>query len=211
MKAIIYTQYDGPKQLSIQEVTKPSPKQNEVLIKVQAASINDWDLGLLYGDFVNRMMNGLTKPKRRIVGSDMKREVRNLENSSRKIQTEVVNELEERSTRLTQSLGDLNKMRSDENYNYKFGRPSFGQAQHNVIKGAGNNVIVQGSDDGLWVHEIRHLGQSLDNGGLRFSKEGKLLNVGRTEIEQDLMEIDAYKTQFSYDQRSFPAPGGQQI
>ena len=57
--------------LQLKEVEKPSPKDDEVLIKVHAVSINDWDLGLLHGDFINRMLNGLLKPKRKILGSDI--------------------------------------------------------------------------------------------------------------------------------------------
>lgn len=71
MKAIVYTEYGGPEVLQIKEIEKPSPKDDEVLIKVHAASINDWDFGLLQGDFVNRMMNGVRKPKRHILGSDI--------------------------------------------------------------------------------------------------------------------------------------------
>ena len=71
MKAIVYTKYGGPEVLQIKEVEKPSPEENEVLIKVHAASINDWDMGLLEGDFINRMINGLWKPKRKILGSDI--------------------------------------------------------------------------------------------------------------------------------------------
>jgi len=71
MKAIVYTKYGGPEVLQIKEVEKPFPKDDEVLIKVHAVSINDWDMGLLHGDFINRMLNGLRKPKRTILGSDI--------------------------------------------------------------------------------------------------------------------------------------------
>ena len=71
MKAIIYTQYGEPEVLQIEEVEKPHPNDDEVLIKVYAVSINDWDFGLLRGDFVNRLLNGLLKPKRKILGSDI--------------------------------------------------------------------------------------------------------------------------------------------
>jgi len=71
MKAIVYTKYGGPGVLQIKEVEKPFPKEDEVLIKVHAVSINDWDLGLLHGDFINRILNGFRKPKRTILGSDI--------------------------------------------------------------------------------------------------------------------------------------------
>ena len=72
LKAITYTKYGGPEVLQLQEVEKPSPKDNEVLVKVHAVSVNDWDWGLLNGDFVNRMLNGIKRPKKlQILGSDI--------------------------------------------------------------------------------------------------------------------------------------------
>lgn len=71
MKAIVCKTYGGPEVLTLEEVPKPSPKENEVLIKVHAVSINDWDLGLLSGDFINRILSGLRKPGKTILGSDI--------------------------------------------------------------------------------------------------------------------------------------------
>jgi NADPH:quinone reductase-like Zn-dependent oxidoreductase len=71
LKAIVYTKYGGPEVLQIKEIGKPYPKDDEVLIKVYAVSINDWDWGLLHGDFINRLLNGLLKPKKKILGSDI--------------------------------------------------------------------------------------------------------------------------------------------
>src|SRR4026208_2316622 len=71
LKAIVYTKYGGPEVLQLKEIEKPFPKDDEVLIKVYAVSINDWDFGLMQGDFVNRMLNGFFKPKRKILGSDI--------------------------------------------------------------------------------------------------------------------------------------------
>ena len=71
MKAIVYHKYGTPDVLELAEVDKPVPKDDEVLIRVHAASINDWDSGLLQGDFINRMLNGMRKPKRKILGSDI--------------------------------------------------------------------------------------------------------------------------------------------
>ena len=72
MKAIIYTKYGLPDVLELKEVEKPVPKDNEVLVKVHAASINDWDWGLLRGKpFMNRLIFGLLKPKDKILGGDI--------------------------------------------------------------------------------------------------------------------------------------------
>jgi NADPH:quinone reductase-like Zn-dependent oxidoreductase len=72
MKAVIYSEYGTHDVLELKEVEKPAPKDDEVLIKVCAVSINDWDWQLLQGiPFVNRMTNGLKKPKQQILGSDI--------------------------------------------------------------------------------------------------------------------------------------------
>lgn len=71
MKAIVYHRYGSPNNLKVAEVDIPVPSGDEVLIKVHAVSLNDWDLGLLEGDFINRMLNGLRKPKKKILGSDI--------------------------------------------------------------------------------------------------------------------------------------------
>jgi NADPH:quinone reductase-like Zn-dependent oxidoreductase len=71
MKAIVYRTYGTPDILQLEEVERPVPKDDEVLIKIFAVSLNDWDLGLLSGDFINRMLNGVRKPKIKILGSDV--------------------------------------------------------------------------------------------------------------------------------------------
>lgn len=71
MKAIVFTKYGTPDVLELKEVDKPVPRDDEVLIKVHAVSINDWDWGLLQGDIINRLLYGLLKPRKQILGSDI--------------------------------------------------------------------------------------------------------------------------------------------
>jgi NADPH:quinone reductase-like Zn-dependent oxidoreductase len=72
MKAIVYTEYGSPEVLQLKEIAKPTPKDNEVLVKVYAVSVNAADLHLLRADpFLIRLSSGLLKPKNEILGSDI--------------------------------------------------------------------------------------------------------------------------------------------
>lgn len=72
MKAIVFTRYGSPDVLELKEVERPTPKDDEVLVRVHAASLNDWDCGALDGtSFVNRLIFGLLSPKKQILGSDI--------------------------------------------------------------------------------------------------------------------------------------------
>ncbi len=70
MKALVYTQYGSPDVLHLQEVAKPTPKDNEALVKVHATSINSADLDYLRGTFLIRI-GGFRKPMYRILGTDI--------------------------------------------------------------------------------------------------------------------------------------------
>ena len=85
MKAVLASGYGAPEVLSVQDVEKPKPKNNEILIKVKAASINSGDVRIraldggdglkgLVSRIIIRLLVGLTKPKR-IPGSVLAGEV----------------------------------------------------------------------------------------------------------------------------------------
>jgi NADPH:quinone reductase-like Zn-dependent oxidoreductase len=62
MKACVLKSYGSTDFLEIQDMSKPELRDNEVLIKVFAASINAWDWEILNGKpFINRLMAGLRK------------------------------------------------------------------------------------------------------------------------------------------------------
>ena len=72
MKAILYTRYGSPDVLLFTEVAKPAPKDHQVLIKVQAASVNAADRHLLRGPLLARLITGgLRKPKDPRLGIDL--------------------------------------------------------------------------------------------------------------------------------------------
>jgi len=72
MKAVVYTRYGPPEVLQLKEVEKPVPKEDEVLVKVHAASVNNWDWDLVRGKpYLFRPLFGISKPKRKIIGSDI--------------------------------------------------------------------------------------------------------------------------------------------
>jgi NADPH:quinone reductase-like Zn-dependent oxidoreductase len=72
MKAIVCTKYGAPLDvLQFKEVDKPTPTDDQVLVKVHAASVNKADLAPVRGVFVARLLGtGLLKPKLKILGSD---------------------------------------------------------------------------------------------------------------------------------------------
>jgi len=72
MKAIVYHEYGSPDVLKLEEVEKPTPKDDEVLVKVHAASVNYGDLPVLKGEPLQRLIGGaLLKPKHKILGDDI--------------------------------------------------------------------------------------------------------------------------------------------
>jgi NADPH:quinone reductase-like Zn-dependent oxidoreductase len=71
MKAIVYTKYGPPEALQLKEVAKPTPKDDEVLIKVQAVSVNRSDWEGLRGKPLYARLGGLLSPRQQRLGSDI--------------------------------------------------------------------------------------------------------------------------------------------
>jgi NADPH:quinone reductase-like Zn-dependent oxidoreductase len=76
MKAIVYTRYGSPDVLEWAEIEKPAPKDDEVVIRVRAASVNPLDWHLMRGSpYLVRMMSGLRAPRNPRLGVDVAGEV----------------------------------------------------------------------------------------------------------------------------------------
>lgn len=89
MKAIIYTEYGSPDVLKLQEIAKPQPKDNEILIRIRATRVNYGDmLARKFGSVTTKEFNmpgilllparmefGIRKPKKYILGSEFSGEV----------------------------------------------------------------------------------------------------------------------------------------
>ena len=73
MKAIVCTKYGSPDVLQLQDVAKAAPKDDEVLIKIHAASINarDWRMMRAKPFFIRLMPGGFLQPKNKILGADL--------------------------------------------------------------------------------------------------------------------------------------------
>jgi NADPH:quinone reductase-like Zn-dependent oxidoreductase len=70
MKSIVYTEYGSPDVLQFKEVAKPAPTDDEVLVRIHAASVNPAEWYAMTGLLVARMEMGLLKPKNTRLGVD---------------------------------------------------------------------------------------------------------------------------------------------
>ena len=72
MRAVVFDTYGPPEVLRLEDVARPVPKDDEVLIKVHATTVSRTDVGLRAGlPYVARFITGLRRPRRRILGSDV--------------------------------------------------------------------------------------------------------------------------------------------
>jgi len=88
MKAAVLNKYGSPDNFKIGEVNKPVPKDNEVLVKVHATSVNSWDWDIINGiPFVNRLDFGISRPNNKIIGCDISGRVEEVGEKAKELKT----------------------------------------------------------------------------------------------------------------------------
>ena len=76
MRAVVYERYGPPEVLHLEEVERPIPKDDEILIRVRASTVNRTDTGLRSAEyFISRFFTGLVRPRRKIPGMEFAGEV----------------------------------------------------------------------------------------------------------------------------------------
>ena len=72
MRAVVHDRYGPPDVLRLEEVERPVPKDDEVLIRIRATTVNRTDCGLRSAEvFISRFITGIARPKRRILGGEL--------------------------------------------------------------------------------------------------------------------------------------------
>jgi NADPH:quinone reductase-like Zn-dependent oxidoreductase len=76
MRAVVHDRYGPPDVLRLEEVARPVPRHDEVLIKIHATTVNRSDCHSRGAEpFISRFVTGLLRPKRRILGTELAGEV----------------------------------------------------------------------------------------------------------------------------------------
>ena len=72
MRAVVYDRYGGPDVLRLEDVERPVPKDDEVLVRIHATTVTRTDAGLRSAEFfISRFFTGLRRPKRKILGMEL--------------------------------------------------------------------------------------------------------------------------------------------
>lgn len=160
MKASIREKYGSSNIIEIKDVEKPIPKDNEVLIKIYATSVNRTDCANLTAKpFIMRFVLGLFKPKKIILGTDFAGKIIALGKNvkSFKIGDKVFgfNDTGSESQAEYITKADKNLFPIPENINYKQAAASLEGAHyaytfiHKVTIQAGQNILINGATGGI--------------------------------------------------------------
>lgn len=167
MKASISKQYGTPEVFNVEEVTKPTPKENEVLVRIYAATVTGSDLMMRKGKpYVGRLFLGLSKPKTTILGFDFAGEI--VETGKNVTSFKVGDKVFGGTTSLG-SYAEYTCVSADdvittmpENISYQDAAPVSGSAitVMNFLKGlgkikAGDKVLINGASGSLGTYAVQ--------------------------------------------------------
>ena len=160
MKATIRRKYGSSNQIKVEHIKKPIPKDNEILIKVYAATVNRTDCANLTAKpFIMRFVLGLFRPRKIILGTDFAGEVKSI---GKNVKSFKVNDTvfgfndtgsESQAEYITET--EENVFLIPENINYKQAAASLEGANyaytfiHKVTIQPGQNILINGATGGI--------------------------------------------------------------
>ena len=113
---------------------------------------------------------------------------------------EQINDYKERIGLLNQSLNDVEMLDQDSRKYYLENLPE--DATNTFVHADGENMYIQGTNTGDYLHEVRHIGQFLEKGrqlsGISKNGFNRLKNAGKTLEEAAFNEVEAYRIQAAY-------------
>jgi hypothetical protein len=113
-----------------------------------------------------------------------------------------IKDIDSRIAELLTSKADIVRLSNDKEHIYDIGGDGKDSGAQYIKKGKGNNVLIQGTCDAQFIHEIRHISMSLQLiRGLRFSKNNLLMPLFADGIED---EIQGYRAQSAFKPNSLP-------
>ena len=145
---------------------------------------------------INERIESLNKSIQRLEKRIEKAEQKTLNERAKRLTTRR-NDLIKRGDNLNKALTYIETLEKDA-ATFRLTEPSSNNGFHHVVKGKDEVINIEGRNTGFHLHEITHIVQSLEAGGLQFNKDGFLVNVGNM-IGKIKNEVNAYKIHFSYD------------
>lgn len=212
MKASVSKQYGTPEVFSLEDVTKPTPKENEVMVRIYAATVTGSDLMMRTGKpYVGRLYLGLSKPKTTILGFDFAGEI--VETGKNVTSFKVGDKVFGGTTTLG-AYAEYTCVNADdvittmpENISYQEAAPVSGSAitVMNFLKGlgkieAGDKVLINGASGSLGTYAVqiaKHLGAEVT--GVCSTANTKMVSGLGADFVIDYTKEDFTKNSKQYD------------
>ena len=108
-----------------------------------------------------------------------------------------IEDLSSRISRLKHIKATIDDLIADSINRYRFVYPQSSEGDSHVYKDGNGVVLIEGATDGMHIHEMEHIANSLHRGGLKFDGNHYLINQGGMTDE-----VAAYKSQYAFDPNS---------